>query len=326
MATTKDNIDESNSDFSAAFAEETQAAPEQSEDEAFGLTDAAADAAATEGDGETEGSTMMVTGDGAEDGGATDAQPVDIASAGAMPEQDAAAGPEMSQSEKSWEGRLRAREAELKAMAADLEAREKALAGGEGASATEPDGDEPGAFVEGGAIDAAEGGEMSADEAIRQLSEDFGPEFVKMIMAIAESKAAEISGGRADALGQTVDEMINDIRDLETQRHYKAIKRAHPDFVDVYESEGFNSWLAGQPPERKEELERIAAAGDADEINALLTEYKGAAKSGPASSGGMDEFIDDELEGATGVRSSGLRLPDEPKAGKNDFVEAWEQA
>ena len=310
MATTQQSMKDDGEQFGAAFDEETPAVAEQTEDEAFGLNLPAVEAGA-EGDGETEGGeavTQVGEGDPA-----TETLPVEPpAKEVAAAEAEAAAGeddmPPMTQAEKSWEGRLRAREAELKALAAELEAKQA-----EGA------GDAPGAEEIAAVEEAVESGEITPEEAMRQLEEDFGPSFVKMIVAIAGKSAADVADGKVSEVGSTLAGLIDDIKDSRAQRHFKEILRVHPDFKDVAESEEFNAWVAGLPPEEAPEAQRVIDGGDSDEINAMLTKFKSG------KGGGDSEADEQQLDDAEGVRSTGLRLPDAPEAGKDDFAAAWDE-
>ena len=323
MATTKDSMKEEGAEFGAAFDENTPPPVEQTDDEAFGLTLPDAADTATQGDGETDGSAVAVqAGEGAETTPAAADQPP----AGELPveppaeevaaaEAEAAAGedamPEMTQAEKSWEGRLRKREEELKALAADLDARKNTPV--DPAIEETDEGESP-------AEEAAEGEASDADEAMRQLSEDFGPEFVKMICAIAAKKAEESAGVRVEQIGRTLNDVIDDIKNSRARRHFKDIQRAHPDFVEIHGSDAFKAWIAAMAPADKVEAERIEQAGDADEINGLLAEFKAANQK-------TGETTDNEsaIDAAEGVRSTGMRLPNAPAAGQDAFAAAWDE-
>jgi hypothetical protein len=307
MATTKQNMEDDSKDFGASFNEEATVAPEQTEDEAFGLSLPQGDEMAAEGDGETDGSELVVQADPESLPAEPPAAEVDAAEAEAAAGEDAM--PEMSQSEKSWEGRLRAREAELKAMAADLEAKKNVpvaipdeIMEEAGESATEQ---------------SAEGDSGEAEEAMRQLSEDFGPDFVKMIVAIAGKKAAEAAGARVDEVGNTVSELIADINDSRSRRHFEDIYDEHPDFAETAASETFRAWIAAMQPEAQGDANRVAEGGSAKEINRLLSAFKAANDSGAIDESGIDA--------AEGVRSTGMRLPAQPGAGSDDFASAWDE-
>ena len=191
-------------------------------------------------------------------------------------------------------------------MAAELDARKAELAQPIEQAEALADGGEPMA-------------EMTPEAAMRQLEEDFGPEFVSMIVAIAGKSASEVADGKVSEIGATLQDVIGDIKDSRARRHFKEIYRAHPDFSDVGSSDEFTAWIEALPPDQKAEAQRVVASGDADEIVDLLTQYK-------RGNGGGDPAADEQqIDDAEGVRSTGLRLPDAPEGGKDDFAAAWDE-
>lgn len=222
--------------------------------------------------------------------------------------------PEMTQAEKSWEGRLRKREEELKALAAQLDARKAEL----DATAGEVVGETP-------AQESADGeaiADISPEEAIAKLTEDFGPEFVSMIVAIAGKSAADVAGERVGDIAGKLDEFVDNVKSIHASRHMKEILRAHPDFAEVGNSDEFKAWVSALPAEQQADAMRVIESGDSDEINDLLTQFKTANAAGTEASGSTE---DESIDGAEGVRSTGLRLPDAPEAGKDDFAAAWDE-
>lgn len=294
MAATKQSMEDDSKAFGDAFADTPEASVEQSEDEAFGLTMPEADAMATEGDAEADVAVVAQ-------------EETPVADAGEAPM------PEMTQAERSWEGRLRAREAEIKAKAAALEEKQ---------AATSPAGDPD---IETPAENATESAGDESDEAIRQLSDDFGPEFVGMIVKIAAKAAKIMAGEQVAEVGQTVREMIDDINSSRAKRHFEDVFDAHPDFVEVSESVPFGAYVEALPDAEKAEAKRIIASGSAKEINRLLSAFKASVKE-TATAAPMDATEDDtDIDSAEGVRSTGMRLPTQPAAGKDDFSAAWDE-
>jgi len=324
MATTQEEIDQGNKDFGESFDTDMPPKDDVSDDDAFGLSLPEADDAAAEGDGLTESTVVAQAGEdeailpeeeAAPEGAELPAEPPaeEVADAQAEAEAGTDAMPEMTQSEKSWEGRLRKREEELKAMAAELDARKNSPAEG-GEMAAEESAESP-------AEEVTEGTAGEGEEAMRQLSEDFGPEFVKMVCAIAAMKAEEAAGKQVNEVRGTLKDVIDDIKDSRTRRHFEAIYKAHPDFEEVSGSDEFNSWMAGMPPEQKTDADRVVNGGSADEINELLSEFKASTQ----SAGGSDSTDEEGLDAAEGVRSTGLRLPDAPAGGDDNFKAAWDE-
>jgi len=315
---TEDSLKKDNEQFGDAFNEAPAAATEQSEDEAFGLNLPATDAGA-EGDGETDGGVVATQAGDEGEGATTDTATNEPAAESTPVEPPADAGdeamPEMTQSEKSWEGRLRKREEELKALAAELDARKSELA----EPAKEEAGETP-------AQEAAEGDavtDISPEDAIAKLTEDFGPEFVSMICAIAGKSAADVAGEKVGDIAGKLDEFVDNVKSIHATRHMKEILKAHPDFAEVGNSDEFKAWVSALPADQQADAMRVIESGDSDEINDLLTQFKSANAAGAeTSSGGADE---QSIDSAEGVRSTGLRLPDAPEAGKDDFAAAWDE-
>ncbi len=341
MAITQDGLDQDQNDFKAAFDEDTPAAQEPSEDEAFGLNiDAATPDANAEPAGETapgeEGepaAVVMAVADTndikkqAEDGQAhqtadesTDAmnakrgngEPID-------PEKEA-------QRLRSWEGRLKAMEAELKKAGAKTdeeqnEAVSEAIEKAADSADTPADEEKVEQIAE-----QVESGQLTAEQAMKQLAEDFGDDFVKMIEAIAVSKAKEAGASAAHEkvgeLGKTVEEIINSIGDDKARSHFEQIADKHPDFNEIANSESFASWIEALPEGEQEKAKQVATGGTAKEINKLLDNYKAQQEQQTTSS--ETDLQAGAMDDAEGVRSSGIRLPEQPGASKDDYLNAWD--
>lgn len=239
---------------------------------------------------------------------------------------------------KSWEGRLRAMEAKLKSAGADTEEEQQeavAEAIEKAADATDTPADEE--KVE-QIAEQVEEGQISPEQAMRQLAEDFGDDFVRMIEAIATAKARE-AGARAvdEKVGEikgTVDEIINDITDSKAKAHFEKIADAHPDFQEVGDSEEFKIYIESLPDEQKGQALETIANGSARQIIRLLDGFKAAnARGGNAEpelteakgESIVDEAVDDSaMDAAEGVRSTGMKLPDAPEKA-DDYASAWDQ-
>lgn len=317
---TKDSLMQDQDEFAAAHGEEIPAAPEQSEDEAFGLNmpeesqeivddnsgtgDAptiAVDASPVGEEVAAEGGEVIAPGEAPpeEAGEAVEAPAEEV---GETPAEEGAEGemPAMTHNEQSWEGRLRKREAELKA-------REEAL--NEAPS------------VEGEAM-----GDISAVEA--SLAEDFGEDFVKSIKAIAKASAEQCAGEKVDGLHSNLAEVIADIKNSRAKRHFEDIFDAHPDFETISEGQEFRDWVSGQTGDEQAHTSRVIDSGSAREINQMLARYKAvlAQADAPGTENGGAHPSDLEVDDAEGVRSSGLRLPNAPVAASDDYEKAWAES
>lgn len=260
---------------------------------------------AAEGAAEAAGTAVVMdaeqaVADAAEENGILPAEglPVD----GVLPEEEApmepmgeemedgAMSPEDIQRQKSWEGRLRKREEELAAR--------------EAAAANAP----------------AVSGDAAA--AIAQLTEDFGAEFVKMIVAIAAGEANKVAAENVGGVSGTIDQLIADTRAAFTTMHYAAIADAHEDFMEVAESPKFKEWLESMPDDQRLEKEAVIQGGTAGKVIKLLNEYKDWCKQKDGAQAESDDYA---LDAASGVRSSSpVSLPS--KANRNpeeEYLAAW---
>ncbi|CDS48919.1 hypothetical protein [Polaromonas sp. CG9_12] len=296
MSSPRDQIEQDNADFDAAYADDLPPEPAaQSEDEAFGLLPEG------EGEGEetAEGEDALPNSPDEAEEVAEGEPPTDAPAAAAEPALSAADLAREIQRLKSWEGRLKVRESGAKADPL-----------GDGLETEFDDGELESPAEEAGEDAAAKLKGMDPDEALRTLANDFGDDFAAMLNAVIEAKVAQSSA----RVSQSVDEIINDIVDTREKQHFEAIADAHPDFMDVANSDGFKAFTAGNPAAAK-----VVQTGTAREICKMLAGYKASAAK-PA----RDQASDDDMDAAEGVRSTGLRLPTAPGSSK-DYAGAWDE-
>ena len=230
---------------------------------------------------------------------------------------------------KSWEGRLKAREAELEGRAAKpapAEQNEETSEALEGvAEAAGANGSSELADAANAAAEAVEAGDISPDQAIAQLSEDFGDEFIKMIKAIVVATTKK----EVEPVTKTVDDVVSSLNSKEERAHFKAIASKHPDFADVGSSDAFKAYIQGLPENERGAAERAAKGGSSDEVISLLDAYKGSQAKPQSNSkpAGADTSGDEDsgLEDLEGVRSGGVRLPEKPAPGVDDYAGAWDE-
>lgn len=250
---------------------------------------AAADAAADESTSAAS-EPPMESGDG-----------VEAAMADASPQTDIE---KERQRLKSWEGRLKALDAQLKA-------REQASEQGMAADGAAPD-------VEAATV-AME--TQPIDEVMATLAEDFGDDFVKALTRVIEVRAAEIAGKVADekvsAVAGNVDQLISSLTDDKARTHFETIADAHPDFMEVAQSNEFKQWLDSLG-DKSEQAKAIVSGGSARQVVKLLSEFK-------AASTGAEQMPDAAMMAAQTVTGrSGMRLPAKP-AVADDYEAAWNE-
>lgn len=342
MAITQDGLDQDQNDFKAAFDEDMPAATEPSEDEAFGLNlEAAAPDANAEPAGESapgeEGEpaavVMAVADSGELQKNVEDDQAHETADASteAMNAKRGSGEPVDPEKEaqrlRSWEGRLKAMEAELKKAGAKTD-EEQSEAVGEAIEKAADSADTPADEEKVEQIaEQVESGQLTAEQAMKQLAEDFGDDFVKMIEAIAVSKAKEAGSTAAHEkvgeLGKTVEEIINAIGDDKQRAHFEQIADKHPDFNEIANSEDFAKWIEAMPEGEQEKAKQVATGGTAKEINKLLDTFK--AQQEQQDAGGETDLQAGAMDDAEGVRSSGIRLPEQPSASQDDYLGNWDK-
>lgn len=299
MATTLQENQDADAEFGAAFSDDAPQA-----------------AASMEADGMNPDDYEAM--DEAMDAGeAPPAEVVDIPVEPAAEADDTPTDPKEIQRQKSWEGRLRAREAELKA-------REDALRGGSGDG--DGDGDDsgepesPAEAVE-DAIESVQSGEMTAEQALSSLAADFGDEFASMlgvlVRSVAKQEASSATEERVGAVKQSVEDVVAGIHDERVQRHFEAIMDKHPDFLEIAEGDAIQGYLDSLGADERVKAEETIAKGSAKAINQLLDAVK-------AHGAGAGEEADAAMDDAEGVRSGPVAIPAKPSQ-SDDFAKAWDE-
>lgn len=303
---TKDQLAAEDQQFGEGFAEDHAAPAAQSDEQAFGIDPEAVPAAAEAPVSDAPHGEMPV---GGEEGVIAEGEPP-VEGAG-----EAAELPPESPAEEAAEP-----PAEVAAEGEDWEQKYKTLKGkydaevkGKSAGADEP---------------AAEGGDMSAEDAMAKLAEDFGPEFVSMITAIASHEAKQAAGDVTKEVSNDVQSIIAHLTDQGQKAHFEAIASKHPDFMDVDDSTEFKAWKESLEPEAKAAVEEALAKGSASAVCDVLDQFKKTQEPDAAPKGDPFEEDDAALDAAAGVRSSGggINLPENPSAGKGDFEDAWDKS
>jgi hypothetical protein len=228
---------------------------------------------------------------------------------------------------KSWEGRLKKKEAEQKARdeADDAEAARR-LAASTGAGVDEVD---PATQKAVGAVaEQVADGTLTVAQAMQQISADFGEDFVKMIKVMVASEAAEVSTKAAASVKTEVDSLAKSLAAAAEQAHFEKIEAAHPDFNDVRMDPAFAAFVEAADPENQ----RIASSGNAREVIKLVKTFKASQSAAPVPTTAPAEKAKpaavpepDGVDAATGVRSGGLQLPAE-KVVNDDYDSAFAEA
>lgn len=281
--------------------------------------------------------------EGAADAAAAPAAPAAAAAPAAPADAagEAAEDPEKERQRlKSWEGRLRAEAARLAAEAEELAAKKS---GGKAEATSEKlekvsdkaaaGGSEGLAAAAAAAAEAVESGEMTPDEAMRQLEEDFGSEFTSMVKSIAAATAQQ-------AVSEVSKQFESKFEEVELRRHFDTIAAAHPDYKQVSADEKFKAYIDALPAGDRETAMKVVEGGNAQQVISLLSDYKKAAAKpasdpaatdtkpsagkAPAQADTPSGEDDDAVASLEGVRSGGVRIPEKPAKADAGYEESWE--
>lgn len=223
--------------------------------------------------------------------------------------------PEDMQRFKSWEGRLKKREAELAAREAALQKQssgapasesgesgqvELMIAGGDGQAEAE-------------AATMSDANEPTLAELLEEGRNDFGDRFILMVTKAAEEGARkiveEMLGSKLGETEASVKALMDRIEAADQDEHMQYISDAHPDVADVVESEEFKAWLSDKP-----EMQACCEHGTKRAVVKMLNRFKEARKEAD-----NDEAIDDLVA----VQTSGVVIPESKKG--DSFEAAWNE-
>lgn len=322
---TQDETQQEQDAFAESFAEDVKTT-EMSDDEAFGLVDDEPNEdeaevleepamEATEEPGEPEAAAASA---------APGEAPAVVIEPSAQDTGDVELDPKELQRQKSWEGRLKAKEAELKAREDALKSSNEPTEPGE--TMAEESAEAPTVEALEDAVDKVESGEITVEQAMQTMANDFGPDFTKMLSVLIDARASEIAGKTADervgAVRGDLDGVIGELVSEKEKMHYELISDAHPDFMDVAGSAEFKGYVEALPGSEQEAAMQVINSGSAKQINALLTAYKATQQGDEAK---PQEAPDSAaMDAAEGVRSGGIKIPERP-AKTDDYEAAWSE-
>lgn len=257
--------------------------------------------------------------------------------------------PEETQRRKSWEGRLKKMEEDLKAREAALAAREtpETLADGGKVEDEEPidvaEGEGNGTvnvddvekYADGGDVDSldsikAEAMELAKDPeklaaAIKSMIADYGREFVVVAtaapMVLVDSRAEEFAGNFDRALSDLAEE----VKEAFDAIHRDRIEEGHEDYQDLYDP--LIEWVESMSEEEKQRAQAIIDGGMPSKIKRLYSEYKKAKEESDKPKERPPEDIWAE-DAASSIRSSSpLKLPTRaPGSDDDEYKRAFNEA
>lgn len=211
------------------------------------------------------------------------------------------------QREKSWEGRLRARELKLTQGEADLAAKQ---------SAAPEDGDT-------GDDDDQEGEEADTSKMSPEELEAFEKEYPD-VQQYMDTRIKQTEKKVDDAVAP----LVKNSEDDALKVHFQTLEGAHADFQDVAGSEDMQFFIDEAPAYARDGMRRVLAEGTALECIELLDDYKEARKIAPKptdNNGARKRGGKNERRQEVAVRSGGrVHVPPARMKGEEDFDSLYE--
>ncbi|RNF52988.1 hypothetical protein EBI00_02490 [Marinomonas hwangdonensis] len=182
---------------------------------------------------------------------------------------------------KSWEGRLKADEARLKKEREEWEAQRNA-----------PPAEE----------------NQNEDE---QDTEDGPDEFEDEFPEVADYLKKKIA-----PIHQQLTQSQQEQQRKATEAHFSRITASHPDAIDVANSEDFKAWIEEQPYKKATEYVKVQQSGTAEQVIAMLDDFKQTSKNHSANSQKMP----------SGVVKTRRTAKPRGRVSVDDFDGAWDEA
>lgn len=222
----------------------------------------------------------------------------------------------LEQTTKSWEGRLSAsdrRNNELTKERDDLARKvaeyEQKLQGG-------------GATV------------ADVDAELEKLKKEY-PDFTGPMWAVVERALKRTRADVDKTIDTKVQEAVKPIQEARQReavdRHLSLIAEKHPDFREIAASEDLKKWVDSKPAYLRPGLQSVLKAGTADQVIALLTDYKAevtakADADKKAKEDAAKAKLDKKVSAASAVKPRPGGVPATGTVDENDFDGAWDEA
>ena len=308
---------------------------------------------APEGESDDTAAAVTLNETPAEEPPAEDAAPEAPVEEMAAEQAEEPETPEETQRRKSWEGRLKKLEEELRAREAALAEREatpQAYADGGEVRADDEGADTVAEGAGDGTVEMhADGGEAGGiDGMIAEATElsknpeklnavademagDYGRNFIvthmAIQMAVARKVAEELAQGYAQNFSGDLEGLVGEIQSAFSSMHKQTIADAHEDFEEVVESPEFQSWIDTMEEADKAKAQSVIDGGSAGQVIKLLQRFKDflAERDKPKEPTAKDIWDEDA---AASVRSSSpLKIPSRaPMSDDDEYKRAFESA
>lgn len=220
---------------------------------------------------------------------------------------------------KSWEGRItaanqKAKEAEerIALLEQELTALRNVDDAGEEPATGQKEGEDP----------------TAGDEELQEFSKEF-PDIAKPVEKLVKKAVGKVE----KTLKKKEDEDAKEAYDAMVKEHFDKIGEAHPDFRDVFGDQKITEWIDSKPPHIAVGLRVVVKQGTADEVIAMLDNFKEETAEGEKDPEGESpdpktpaDSKKKELEKMVAVDPSSTTPKTTAGVNKNDFDSAWDEA
>lgn len=212
---------------------------------------------------------------------------------------------------KSWNGRLKAREAQLAERERAIAERERKLE-----SEAPNQGD---AGSQGEAEDEMQDA-INEDDDLQEFLSEY-PEFATPVQKMIAKAVKDVMG----SVDERITPIVSQRQQEEMDAHVNAVLNTHPDLPELVESNVVADWIETQPYADAVELKRIYESGTSDEVIDLFTRYKNAASEQAHATKRQKQ--ERQKRAATLPKSHPSRVTNlRGNADPNDFDAGWDEA
>ena len=218
-------------------------------------------------------------------------------------DEDPEEGAKEEQRRKSWEGRLKKREEELKAKELELMQLQQQAQSGEQRQEPTVETDEE-------------------DPDWQAMVDDLGEDLALRVRNQSQKVTQKALQAEIDKVRRELSEQITPLTQRQEQeraeRHYQTIKQSHPDAIDLVKSGEVQQWVEEQPRYLQPAYQRVMEEGSAEDVVEMLDTFK-QSRGKPA----QNQSKAPPQQAVRSRKGGRVRTAATPK---DDFDSAWDEA
>lgn len=215
---------------------------------------------------------------------------------------------------RSWEGRLSAKDKEIKDLQNQLQNLEQKI--------QSPSSDSSAQNVQ------SDQQQQDSSQAKGELDEFFKeyPELQKPLMTLVNNVVEEKTKQAIGQIEQRFGPVQESVQRQEAEQHKQAIYEAHSDVDSIVQSGQLEKWVEAQPDYISESMKRVIQEGSTEQVIDLLSRFKEATGFGKTAPAQKQEESASQKKKAAGAVPSHSPGPKQEGAKKDDYESAWREA